>query len=151
MLTAKRTKSADVLLVEDNPDAVVMAREALAGNALVRELHVAADGVEALSFLRREGPYAGAPRPGFILLDLKLPRKNGFEVLEEIKRDATLKDLPVIVLSTSGAEEDILACYKLHANGYVVKPLDFDDFFRSINSIVYFWLTTAALPAYREG
>jgi CheY-like chemotaxis protein len=150
MLTAERTKSADILLVEDNPDAVLMAREALAGNTLVGQLHVAGDGVEALSFLNREGPYADSPRPAIILLDLKLPKKNGFEVLEEIKQDAALKDIPVIVLSTSGAEHDISACYKLHANGYVVKPLDFDDFCRCINSIVHFWLTTAALPAYKE-
>jgi CheY-like chemotaxis protein len=151
MLTAERTKSADILLVEDHPDAVVMAREALAGCALVRELHVACDGVEALSFLRREGPHAGAPRPALILLDLNLPKKNGFEVLEAIKQDAALKAIPVIVLSTSGVERDILACYKLHANAYVVKPLDFDEFCRFTNNIVHFWLETAALPANKEG
>jgi two-component system, chemotaxis family, response regulator Rcp1 len=151
MNTEEKMKSADILLVEDSPDAVLMMREALRGNALVRELHVAADGVEAISFLRHEGRYSTAPRPKLILLDLCLPRKNGFQVLVEIKQDASLKDIPVIVMSTSRSEEDILACYRLQANCYIPKRLDFDEFCENIKSTVHFWLITAVLPAYREG
>jgi two-component system, chemotaxis family, response regulator Rcp1 len=151
MNSAEKIQSANILLVEDNPDAVLMVREALGGNELIRELHVAPDGVEAIGFLRREGRYNTAPRPQLILLDLCLPRKNGFQVLAEIKQDESLKDIPVIVMSTSHSEEDIMACYRLHANCYISKPLDFDEFCRNIISMVHFWLITAALPAYREG
>lgn len=144
----ERTKPADILLVEDSPDAVLIAREALADIELIRELHVVGDGVEALSFLRQEGRYSNAPRPQFILLDLCMPRKNGFEVLREIKQDESLKEIPVIVMSTSRSQENILSCYRLLASCYVVKPIDFDEFCRCMQSIVHFWLITAALPAY---
>ena len=113
-------------------------------------LGLVGDGVEATSFLRGEGVYRTAPRPACILLDLCLPRKNGFQLLEEIKQDESLKDIPVIVMSTSCSEEDILACYRLHANSYIVKSIDFDEFCRSIQSMIHFWFTTAALPAHRE-
>jgi CheY-like chemotaxis protein len=150
MHTEERTKTPDILLVEDNLDAVLMTREALAESTIMHKLHVAGDGVVATSFLRREGGYSTAPRPACILLDLCLPRKNGFQLLEEIKQDESLKDIPVIVMSTSRSSEDIMTCYKLHANCYVIKSLDFDEFCRSIKSMVHFWLITAALPAHRE-
>lgn len=150
MHTVDHTKTADILLVEDSLDAVLMTREALAQSSITHKLHVAGDGVEAISFLRREGRYRSSPRPQLILLDLCLPRKNGFQVLEEIKREESLKDIPVIVMSTSRSEEDIMACYRLNANCYITKPLDFDEFCRNIKSMVHFWLITAALPAHRE-
>jgi CheY-like chemotaxis protein len=145
-----RTKIPDILLVEDSLDAVLMTREALAESTFMHKLHVVGDGVEATGFLRRKGGYSTAPRPACILLDLCLPRKNGFQLLEEIKQDESLKDIPVIVMSTSCSEEDILTCYRLHANSYVVKSIDFDEFCRSIQSMIHFWFTTAALPANRE-
>lgn len=150
MIPVESSPEADILLVEDSPDAVLMVREALAGNMCVRELHVAADGVEAIRFLHREGRYSASPRPKLILLDICMPRKNGFEVLAEIKQDESLKDIPVIVLSTSQSEQDIMACYRLHANCYISKPLDFDEFCQRINSLIHFWLKTAALPAHRK-
>ena len=150
MHTEGRTKIPDILLVEDSLDAVLMIREALAETKIMHTLHVVGDGVEASSFLRRKGGYGTAPRPACILLDLCLPRKNGFQLLEEIKQDESLKELPVIVMSTSCSEDDILACYRLHANSYVVKSIDFDEFCRDIESILHFWLQTAALPAHRE-
>jgi len=150
MHTEERTKTPDILLVEDNLDAVLMTREALAESMVMHKLHVVGDGVEATSFLRREGGYRTAPRPACILLDLCLPRKNGFQLLKEIKQDESLKDIPVIVMSTSCSEEDILACYRLYANSYVVKSVDFDEFCRSIQSMVHFWFITAVLPAHRE-
>jgi CheY-like chemotaxis protein len=150
MNTAEKTKSAHILLVEDSLDAVLMTREALAESSIMHKLHVAGDGVEAISFLRREDRYKYSPRPKLILLDLCLPRKNGFQVLEEIKQDESLKDIPIIVMSTSRSEEDIMACYRRNANCYITKPLDFDEFCRSIKSMVHFWLITAELPAHRE-
>ena len=115
----------DVLLVEDDPGDVLMTREAFEEHKLRNNLHVVNDGVEAVEFLRREGRYADAPRPGLILLDLNLPRKDGREVLAEIKADESLRAIPVVVLTTSEAEEDVLRSYDLHANAYVTKPVDF--------------------------
>jgi CheY-like chemotaxis protein len=136
----------DVLLVEDDPGDVLMTREAFEHHKIRNKLHVVADGVEALQFLRREGPHADAPRPGLVLLDLNLPRKDGREVLAEIKSDDTLRSIPVVVLTTSEAEEDILRSYDLHANAYVTKPVDFDRFIDVIRQIDDFFVTVVKLP-----
>jgi CheY-like chemotaxis protein len=136
----------DVLLVEDDPGDVLMTREAFEHHKLRNKLHVVADGVEALQFLRREGEHADAPRPGLVLLDLNLPRKDGREVLAEIKSDESLRSIPVVVLTTSEAEEDILRSYDLHANAYVTKPVDFDRFIDVIRQIDDFFVTVVKLP-----
>jgi len=136
----------DVLLVEDDEGDVLMTREAFEHHKLRNQLHVVPDGVEAISFLRREGKHEGAPRPGLILLDLNLPRKDGREVLEEIKSDETLRTIPVVVLTTSQAEEDILRSYDLHANAYVTKPVDFERFIEVVRRIDDFFVTVVKLP-----
>jgi CheY-like chemotaxis protein len=136
----------DVLLVEDDPGDVLMTREAFEHHKLRNKLHVVADGVEALQFLRREGEHAEAPRPGLVLLDLNLPRKDGREVLAEIKSDESLRTIPVVVLTTSEAEEDILRSYDLHANAYVTKPVDFERFIEVIRQIDDFFVTVVKLP-----
>jgi CheY-like chemotaxis protein len=136
----------DVLLVEDDPGDVLMTREAFEHHKLRNKLHVVADGVEALQFLRREGEHAEAPRPGLVLLDLNLPRKDGREVLAEIKSDESLRSIPVVVLTTSEAEEDILRSYDLHANAYITKPVDFDRFIEVIRQIDDFFVTVVKLP-----
>ena len=135
-----------VLLVEDNPGDVRLTTEALREGKIPHHLHVVSDGVEAMAFLRREGPYADAPRPDLILLDLNLPKKDGREVLAEIKADENLKRIPVVVLTTSQAEEDILRTYELHANCYVTKPVDLQQFIAVIQAIEEYWLATARLP-----
>ena len=136
----------EILLVEDNPGDVRLTQEAL-GEAKVRNnLAVAKDGVEALSYLRREPPFEDATRPDLILLDLNLPRKDGREVLAEIKADADLRRLPVVVLTTSSAEKDVLESYNLYANCYITKPVDLDQFVRIVSSIEDFWLTIVKLP-----
>lgn len=137
---------AQILLVEDNPGDVLLTREALAEARVANELSVARDGEEALRFLRREAEHAESPRPDIILLDLNLPRKGGREVLEEIKADPALKRIPVIVLTTSAAEQDILQTYDLHANSYVTKPLDVDEFLAAVRQIEGFWLEVVRLP-----
>ncbi|MGW3958276.1 response regulator [Amycolatopsis sp. NPDC005003] len=136
----------DILLVEDDPGDVLMTREAFAHHKIRNPLHVAEDGVEALRFLKREGPFGTAPRPGLILLDLNLPRKDGRELLGEIKRDPELRTIPVVVLTTSEAEEDILRSYELHANAYVTKPVDFEKFVEVVRKIDDFWVTVVKLP-----
>jgi CheY-like chemotaxis protein len=136
----------DILLVEDDPGDVLMTREAFEHHKIRNALHVASDGVEALRFLRREGPFAEAPRPGLVLLDLNLPRKDGREVLGEIKQDPALRTIPVVVLTTSEAEEDILRSYDLHANAYVTKPVDFEKFVEVVRKIDDFWVTVVQLP-----
>ena len=136
----------DILLVEDSPADVLITREALTEARLFNTIHVAEDGVVALEFLRRQGRFADAPRPDLILLDLNLPRKHGREVLAEIKADEALKSIPVVVLTTSSAEEDIIRSYNLHANCYVVKPVEFDSFVKAVQSIRQFWFTIVALP-----
>ncbi|CAA9278850.1 MAG: Two-component transcriptional response regulator, LuxR family [uncultured Actinomycetospora sp.] len=135
-----------VLLVEDDPGDVLMTQEAFEHHKLRNQLHVVADGVEALSFLRAEGEYADAPRPGLILLDLNLPRKDGRQVLEEVKNDESLRSIPIVVLTTSQAEEDILRSYNLHANAYVAKPVDFERFIEVIRQIDDFFVTVVKLP-----
>jgi len=139
-------RPAEILLVEDNPADVRLTREALLEGKVRNNLSVAADGVEALAFLRREGSYAGAVVPDLILLDLNLPRKDGREVLEEIKADPSLRHIPVVVLTSSQAEQDILRAYDLHANCYVTKPVDLDQFIHVVQSIEDFWFTIVKLP-----
>lgn len=136
----------DVLLVEDDAGDVLMTQEAFEHHKLRNQLHVVSDGVEALAFLRREGEYADAPRPGLILLDLNLPRKDGREVLEEVKNDESLRSIPIVVLTTSQAEEDILRSYNLHANAYVAKPVDFERFIAVIRQIDDFFVSVVKLP-----
>jgi CheY-like chemotaxis protein len=136
----------EILLVEDNPGDVRLTREAWKEGKLRNNLHVAEDGVEALAFLRRQGRHGDAARPDLILLDLNLPRKDGREVLAEIKQDPNLKHIPVVILTTSKAEQDILKTYDLHANCYITKPLDMDQFIRVVKSIEEFWLETVTLP-----
>jgi len=139
-------KSIEILLVEDNPGDVDLAREALANNKVRNNLSVVGDGEAALACLRRQGKYANAPRPDLILLDLNLPKKDGREVLAEIKADDDLKRIPVVILTTSQAEEDILKSYNLHANCYITKPIDLIQFLKVVQAIEDFWLTIVRLP-----
>lgn len=141
-----RGRPVEILLVEDNPGDVRLTVEALREGKVRNNLNVAADGVEALAYLRREGRYAGASRPDLILLDLNLPRKDGREVLAEIKEDDELKTIPVVVLTTSSAEQDVLRSYDLHANCYITKPVDLEQFITVVKSIRQFWLTIVTLP-----
>jgi chemotaxis family two-component system response regulator Rcp1 len=145
---SERTKGApvEILLVEDNPADVRLTQEALKEGKVFNNLHWSKDGVEALEFLRRQGKHAGAPRPDIILLDLNLPKKDGREVLFEIKNDDQLKRIPVVILTTSKAEEDVLKTYNLHANCYVTKPVDLEQFIRVVRTIDQFWLTVVTLP-----
>ncbi|TMF53344.1 MAG: response regulator [Chloroflexi bacterium] len=136
----------DILLVEDNPGDVRLTREALKEAKVRNELHVATDGVEALAFLRREGVHKKAVRPSLVLLDLNLPRKNGREVLAEMKEDPELRRIPVVILTTSQAEQDIIKAYDLHVNCYINKPVDLDQFLQVVKSIEDFWLTLVKLP-----
>ncbi len=135
-----------VLLVEDDPGDVLIAQEALKASQLTSKLTVVPDGVEAIKYLRRENGYSGVPRPDLILLDLNLPKKSGHEVLAEVKADPALRKIPVVVLTTSGAAEDVLRSYDLHANVFVTKPVDFDHFTSVIKQIDDFFLTVAQLP-----
>jgi CheY-like chemotaxis protein len=139
-------KPIDVLLVEDDPGDTLMIKEAFEDNKVRNRLNCVADGVEALAFLRREGEFGEAPRPDLILLDLNLPRKDGREVLEEIKADPELRTIPVVVLTTSEAEEDILRSYSLHANAYVTKPVDFERFIAVVRQIDEFFVEVVRLP-----
>ena len=136
----------DVLMVEDDEGDVLMTREAFEYYKIRNRLHVVTDGEQALQFLRRTGAHADAPRPGLILLDVNLPRRNGLEVLAELKQDPDLLSIPVVMLTTSKAEEDILRSYKLHANAYVSKPVDFEHFIEAIRQIDDFFLTLVQLP-----
>jgi chemotaxis family two-component system response regulator Rcp1 len=136
----------ELLLVEDNPGDVRLTQEALREGKVCNHLHVAADGVEALAYLRREGQYANARQPDLILLDLNLPKKSGREVLAEIKADPDLRRIPVVILTVSKAEEDVLKSYNLHANCYITKPVDLDQFLGVVKSIEDFWLTVVVLP-----
>jgi CheY-like chemotaxis protein len=136
----------EILLVEDSPGDVRLTREALTANKIRNTLHVVADGVQALAFLRKQGKHANAPRPNLILLDLNLPKKDGREVLAEIKGDPDLRRIPVVVLTTSGAEEDILKAYDLNANCYVTKPVNLDSFIQVVKSIESFWVMVVELP-----
>ena len=141
-----QTRVVDVLLVEDDPGDVLMTREAFEHHQLRNQLHVVNDGEQALQFLHRTGEYASAPRPGLILLDLNLPRRDGLEVLAELKGDPGLRVIPVVILTTSHADEDILRSYALHANAYVSKPVDFERFMDVIRQIDNFFVTVVELP-----
>ena len=142
----ERNGPIEILLVEDNPGDVRLTKEALREGKVYSNLHTVKDGVEAMEFLRRQGKFKGVPRPDIILLDLNLPKKDGREVLEEIKTDEELKRIPVVVLTTSKAEEDVLRTYNLHANCYVTKPVDLEKFMVVVKSIDIFWLTVVTLP-----
>jgi two-component system, chemotaxis family, response regulator Rcp1 len=135
-----------ILLVEDNPGDVRLTTEALKEANMTNDLYVVTDGVEAISFLRREGRYAETVRPDVVLLDLNLPKKDGRQVLSEIKADEELRRIPVVVLTTSEAEQDILTTYNLHANCYISKPVDLDQFIRVVQAIEDFWLCVVKLP-----
>ncbi|MBI3445677.1 MAG: response regulator [Magnetospirillum sp.] len=136
----------EILLVEDNPGDARLAQEALKEGRMTSRLKVVVDGVEAMAFLRREGQYNGSPRPNLILLDLNLPRKDGRQVLAELKADEDLRRIPVVVLTTSQAEQDILRSYDLHANCYITKPVDLDRFISVVRSIEEYWCSVVTLP-----
>lgn len=140
-------RPADFLLVEDNPGDVRLTQEALKSHKVKNNLHVVIDGEEAIAFLRKQGKYKDAPRPDIILLDLNLPKKDGREVLAEIKSDPRLKAIPVVVITSSEAEQDIIKSYNLNANCYVTKPVNFDQFIKVVQSINDFWLTIVKLPS----
>ncbi|MFQ5795070.1 MAG: response regulator [Candidatus Bipolaricaulia bacterium] len=146
MNIGKIGRSVEILLVEDNPGDVRLTIEGFNDSKMRNNLNVVKDGVEAMAFLRREGKYADAPRPDLILLDLNLPKKDGREVLAEIKVDGKLKRIPVVVLTTSQAEEDVIKAYGLNANCYITKPVDFEQFIMVVRSIEDFWLTIVKLP-----
>lgn len=137
----------EILLVEDNPGDVRLTQEALKESRILNNLYFAKDGVEALAFLNREGAFQGAPKPDLILLDLNLPRKDGRELLAEIKQSSMLKRIPVVVLTTSEAEQDILKTYDLHANCYITKPVDLDKFVTIVKGLEEFWLSIVKLPS----
>jgi two-component system, chemotaxis family, response regulator Rcp1 len=145
-MARRQTRPVEVLLVEDNPGDVRLTQEALKDGRVLVNLTVASDGVEAIEILKSSGAFSGRARPDLILLDLNLPRKNGREVLEEIKADDELKRIPVIVMTTSKAEQDVYKAYNLNANCYVTKPVDLDDFLNVVRSIEDFWLTIVTLP-----
>ncbi len=136
----------EILLIEDNPGDVELTKIALEDSKISVNLNIVEDGVEAIAFLRREGKYANVPYPDIVLLDLNLPKKDGREVLAEIKADEKLKRIPVVVLTTSQAEEDVLKVYNLSANCYITKPVDFDQFVKIVQSIENFWFTIVKLP-----
>ena len=139
-------RSIEILLVEDNPGDARLTVEAMREAKLRNRMHVVEDGVEAMAFLRRQGRYGEAPRPDLILLDLNLPRKDGREVLAEVKADPDLKRIPVVILTTSRAEEDVLRAYELHANCYVTKPVDLAQFMKIVGQIDEFWVKVVTLP-----
>ena len=147
-MTRPSGRPIEILLVEDNPGDVRLTIEGLNEGKVRNNLHVARDGVEALAFLRRQAQFADVVRPDLILLDLNLPRKDGREVLAEIKSDADLKTIPVVVLTTSRAEQDVLNSYQLQANCYITKPVDLEQFITVVRSIEDFWLTIVTLPRY---
>ncbi|MEW6403554.1 MAG: response regulator [Chloroflexota bacterium] len=146
MFTKSLPRHIEILLVEDSPADILLTREAFEQNRLVNALHVTEDGIDAMDFLYRRGKHASAPRPDLILLDLNLPRKSGREVLAEIKADPDLRSIPIVVLTTSSADEDILQAYDLNANCYVVKPVGFDNFMAAVQSIRHFWFSVVTLP-----
>jgi len=145
-MTVKNLNHVDILLVEDSPSDILITREAFAEFKVLNTLHVVEDGVEALAFLKHEGKYASVPRPDLILLDLNLPRMNGREVLAKIKADQNMKKIPVVILTTSHAEQDVLQSYDQHANCYIVKPVGFENFVEAMKSIRQFWFSIVTLP-----
>jgi CheY-like chemotaxis protein len=147
MMNAARGEPIEILLVEDSPDDADLTKDALRDGRVRNRVTVMEDGVEAMAYLRREGPYANAVRPDLILLDLNLPRKNGREVLAEVKQDPDLLSIPVVVMTSSDDEKDILAAYRHHVNCYVTKPVDLDQFIGVVKSIESFWFSIVKLPA----
>lgn len=145
-MKTRKDNLVNILLVEDNPGDIRLTQEALKESEIKSNLHVVKDGVEALEFLRRKGKYSGISVPDLILLDLNLPKKDGREVLAEIKHEDTLKMIPVVILTTSDAEQDILKSYKLHANCFITKPVDLDQFIYVIKQIQIFWFAVVKLP-----
>jgi chemotaxis family two-component system response regulator Rcp1 len=143
----QKTKPIEILLVEDNPGDARLTVEALKESKLLNNLHHVGDGQQAIAFLKQQAPHQNAPRPDIILLDLNLPKKSGHEVLSEVKADPNLKAIPVVVLTSSEAERDIVMTYKLHANCYITKPVDLDKFISIIQKIEQFWMTIVKLPA----
>jgi CheY-like chemotaxis protein len=146
MKVGEKSRPIEILLVEDSAGDVRLVKEALKENKFLNNLYVARDGVEAMKFLHQEGKYADAVRPDLILLDLNLPKKDGREVLAEVKGDEDLKRIPVVIMTVSEAEEDILKTYNLHANCYITKPIDLDQFIKVVRSVESFWLTIVKLP-----
>lgn len=146
MLAQTQVKPIEILLVEDSPSDADLAMEALSNGKILNNLHFVEDGVEAIKFLRKKAPYKEVPRPDLILLDLNLPKKSGVEVLKEIKSDQNLKLIPVLILTTSAAQEDIIKSYSLHANCYITKPVDFLQFTKVVRLIEEFWLAVVKLP-----
>ena len=146
MHEALTVRPIEILLVEDNPGDVRLTEEALKDAKVANTMHVVEDGVAALDFLYQRGAYPAVPRPDLILLDLNLPKKNGREVLEQIKQDVHLKTIPVVILTTSQAEDDIAGAYSLHANCYITKPVEFAQFIRVVRAIEEFWFTIVTLP-----
>ncbi|MEI6079425.1 MAG: response regulator [bacterium] len=146
MENGKLVQPLEILLVEDNPADVRLTTEALKEEKIYNNLNIVTDGVEAMAFLKREGKYAKAVRPDLILLDLNLPKKDGREVLKEIKNDDNLKAIPVVVLTVSKSEEDILRSYNLHANCYITKPVDLKQFIKVAKAVQDFWMTIVKLP-----
>jgi two-component system response regulator len=146
MVGQRVIRTIDILMVEDDPGDVRLTREALKGSKLLHSLNVVEDGVAALDYLRKVPPYQDAVRPDLVLLDLNLPRKDGREVLAAMKQDEALRVIPVVILTTSQAEEDVLRAYNLNANCYVTKPVDFDQFMRIVRTIEEFWLNVVTLP-----
>ena len=151
MSVPEHVESIEVLLVEDDPGDVVLIQEAFEDNKVRNRLHCVSDGVDALRFLRRQDEFADAPRPDLILLDLNLPRMDGREVLQALKADADLRSIPVVVLTTSEAEEDVVRSYSLHANAYVTKPVDFDRFIEVVRQIDEFFVSVVRLPGAGDG
>lgn len=147
METRLMGRPVEFLLAEDNPGDVRLTKEALRESKISNNLNVVPDGVEAMAFLRREGKYADAPRPDVILLDLNLPKKDGREVLAEVKADPSMRLIPVVIITSSEAEQDVLKTYELYANCYVTKPVDLEQFIKVIQSIETFWLTIVTLPS----
>jgi CheY-like chemotaxis protein len=147
MATISRAEPIEILLVEDSPDDASLTIEALRDGRVHNRISVVEDGVEAMAYLRRDGPYRDAPRPDLILLDLNLPRKSGREVLAEVKQDPDLRRIPVVVMTSSDDEKDILAAYNLYVNCYVTKPVDLDQFIRVVKTIEHFWFSIVKLPA----
>ena len=150
MIDLAEARPIEILLVEDDPGDVLITTEALEQSKLANNLHTVENGEEAVAFLRREGEYADAVRPDLVLLDLNLPRRDGREVLAEIKADPELRRIPVVVLTTSSSEEDVLRSYQLHANAYVTKPVDFEGFIEAIKQIDHFFVSVVQLPRERE-
>ena len=140
------TREVDILLVDDNLGDVLLTKEALKGAQVRSTVSVANDGVEAMQFLKREGKFENAPRPDLVFLDLNMPKKNGAEVLAEMKGDSSLRLIPVVILTSSDADDDVLKAYRLHANCYVTKPADLDQMIKAVQAIDNFWMSTVRLP-----